>query len=153
MHNHVRWSLVAGMLLVGTAGAELAAQGKADARAATPRDGAVQGKAMGASGAAARTAQGSAATVTVVFRTGDREAFERYFTTHNMRAKPLPPGMRKRLAKGKPLPPGIAKQVLPADLIRIAPPVGRDIEYVIVGDAVLATRAGVVIDIMRGVLR
>ncbi|MDH3428025.1 MAG: anti-virulence regulator CigR family protein [Gemmatimonadota bacterium] len=30
--------------------------------------------------------------------------------------KPLPPGIRKRLARGKPLPPGIAKRGVPAGL-------------------------------------
>jgi hypothetical protein len=36
-------------------------------------------------------------------------------------AKPLPPGMRKRLERGKPLPPGIAKQRAPAPLIARLP--------------------------------
>jgi hypothetical protein len=94
--------------------------------------------------------QGMAA---VVFRSGDREAFQQYFASHNMRAKPLPPGMAKRLAKGKPLPPGIAKQVMPPDLLKIAPPLPKDAEYGIVGNAVVVSKAGVVLDILAGVLK
>ncbi len=42
-------------------------------------------------------------------------------------AKPLPPGIQKRLARGKPLPPGIAKQHLPPSLYARLPPVdGHD---------------------------
>jgi hypothetical protein len=61
--------------------------------------------------------------------------------------------MAKRLAKGKPLPPGIAKQVMPADLLKIAPPLPKDAEYGIVGDAVVVSKAGVVLDILAGVLK
>lgn len=35
--------------------------------------------------------------------------------------KPLPPGIRKNLARGKPLPPGIAKQSLPAPFVKQLP--------------------------------
>jgi len=36
-------------------------------------------------------------------------------------AKPLPPGIRKNLARGKPLPPGIAKQRMPAPIVADLP--------------------------------
>lgn len=35
--------------------------------------------------------------------------------------KPLPPGIRKNLARGKPLPPGITKQSLPAPFVKQLP--------------------------------
>lgn len=42
-------------------------------------------------------------------------------------AKPLPPGIRKNLARGKPLPPGIAKQSVPGPLLYKLPKVdGHD---------------------------
>lgn len=42
-------------------------------------------------------------------------------------AKPLPPGIRKNLARGKPLPPGIAKQMVPGPLLVKLPKVdGHD---------------------------
>ncbi|MBI2406676.1 MAG: hypothetical protein HYV19_00045 [Gemmatimonadetes bacterium] len=100
-----------------------------------------------------RGANKAKGAVSTVFRSGDREAFQRYFASHNMRAKPLPPGMAKRLAKGKPLPPGIAKQVMPPDLLKIAAPLPKGAEYGIVGDAVVVSKAGVVLDILAGVLK
>jgi hypothetical protein len=56
-------------------------------------------------------------------------------------AKPLPPGIRKNLARGKPLPPGIAKQGLPQSLsVRLPVVDGHDwirigTELVLVGIA------------------
>lgn len=38
-------------------------------------------------------------------------------------AKPLPPGIRKNLARGKPLPPGIARQAVPQPLLARLPAV------------------------------
>lgn len=53
------------------------------------------------------------------------------------KAKGLPPGIAKNLARGKPLPPGIAKQYLPDGLRRLlsAPPAGY--ERIIVDGKVL----------------
>jgi hypothetical protein len=43
-------------------------------------------------------------------------------TRHGMTgAKPLPPGVRKNLARGKPLPPGIAKQQMAAPFVADLP--------------------------------
>jgi hypothetical protein len=59
----------------------------------------------------------------------------------NVGAKPLPPGIQKKLARGKPLPPGIAKQRVPQPLSLRLPPVdGHDwirigTELVLVGIA------------------
>jgi hypothetical protein len=39
-------------------------------------------------------------------------------------AKPLPPGIRKNLARGKPLPPGIAKQSVPQSVLARLPVIG-----------------------------
>ncbi len=53
------------------------------------------------------------------------------------KAKGLPPGIAKNLARGKPLPPGIAKQYLPEGLIRLLPPPPRGYERIIVDGKVL----------------
>lgn len=63
--------------------------------------------------------------------------------------KPLPPGIRKNLARGKPLPPGIAKQYAPAHMISRLP-VHPGHEWRVVGtDLVLvAIATAVVVDIL-----
>ncbi len=94
-----------------------------------------------------------AASVQVVFRDADRAMYRDYFLRHEMTAKPLPPGIAKRLARGKPLPPGIAKRMLPPELMTMGPRVDKDVSIAIVGDAVIATRAGIVIDILAGVFK
>ena len=67
--------------------------------------------------------------------------------------KALPPGMRKRLARGKPLPPGIAKQVLPAPLLSQLPR-HPGYEWRAVGaDLVLVAASGLIADILLDVLR
>ena len=66
--------------------------------------------------------------------------------------RPLPPGMRNRLAKGKRLPPGIAKkQVPPAMLVRL--PVHPGHEWLAIGvDLVLInSRTRISVDIFPGV--
>lgn len=137
-----------GAVLLALVSTDVAAQGKGQRKAEEAKGAAPERMAEQERGA--NKAKGAGSTV---FRSGDREAFQQYFATHNMRAKPLPPGMAKRLAKGKPLPPGIAKQVMPPDLLRIAPPLPKDAEYGIVGDAVVVSKAGVVLDILAGVLK
>ncbi|WP_445990100.1 anti-virulence regulator CigR family protein [Chromobacterium haemolyticum] len=67
--------------------------------------------------------------------------------------KSLPPGMRKRLARGKPLPPGIAKKALPAPLLSQLPR-HPGYEWRAVGaDLVLVAASGLIADILLDVLR
>ena len=62
-----------------------------------------------------------------------------------IRYKPLPPGIRKNLARGKPLPPGIAKQLAPAPMLARLPVyaghewriVGADLVLVAIGSAIV----------------
>lgn len=59
--------------------------------------------------------------------------------------KPLPPGIRKNLARGKPLPPGIAKKLAPAPVVTRLPAypghewrvVGSDLVLVAIATAVV----------------
>ena len=70
------------------------------------------------------------------------------------KAKGLPPGIAKNLARGKSLPPGIAKQALPHGLEELLPRPPRGYERVIVDGKILlvevATR--VVHDILTDVI-
>ncbi len=60
--------------------------------------------------------------------------------------KPLPPGIRKNLARGKPLPPGIAKKMAPSGMLYHLPVhpgyewriMGRDLVLVAIATAVIA---------------
>lgn len=155
MRTSVKWSVLTALLLVGVTGSTAIAQGKSQEKMREKSMEKMQEKTPGKTQAKsqARSQARSQAEVSVVFRSGDRERFQDYFASHKMKAKPLPPGMAKRLAKGKPLPPGIAKQVMPPDLLRIAPPLPKDAEYGIVGNAVVVTKAGMVIDILAAVLK
>lgn len=67
-------------------------------------------------------------------------------------AKPLPPGIRKNLARGKPLPPGIAKRYVNPDL-RSALPYHDGYDWVQTGsDLVLVQAAtGLVSEVIRNV--
>ena len=78
-----------------------------------------------------------------------------YYVSHDARGvTSLPPGIRKRLARGKPLPPGIAKRALPADLLSHVR-VPRGYEVVEVGMDVLLVEVAthVVHDILKDVVR
>jgi hypothetical protein len=89
-----------------------------------------------------------------LFTDHDRTTFRDYFSTHKIVAQPLPPGIAKNVARGKPLPPGIAKKALPADLVRtLGSRAGTGITFSIVGDRVVAVRAGNVIDLLDSVFR
>jgi hypothetical protein len=66
----------------------------------------------------------------------------------------LPPGIRKRLARGKPLPPGIAKQVAPAGLrSRIRLPNGYQVFEVGLDVLLVEVATGIVHDILMDAVR
>ena len=135
----VRTGLVSTALAVALLSGDLLAQGRARGRG--------QGGSGGGSDASVTAA------VTVVFRDSDRATFRDYFVTHRIVAQPLPPGIAKNVARGKPLPPGIAKKALPAGLLAIGPKVDKDVTFAIVGDVVVATRRGVVLDVLVGTFK
>ncbi len=68
--------------------------------------------------------------------------------------KPLPPGIRKNLARGKPLPPGIAKREMPASFLKKLP-AHDDYEWHMAGvDLVLTARVdGLVKEVVRDVFK
>ena len=113
----------------------------------------VQGQSQGRGRGGGGKETGTAVAVTAVFRDSDRATYHDYFVAHNITAQPLPPGIAKNVARGKPLPPGIAKRAVPAELVALGPKVDKDVSFAIVGDVVVATKGGVVIDVLAGVFK
>src|SRR3546814_11959923 len=109
-------------LSLAVAAPALADQGKGKGKGGNPNDGTttediVQGVTAGVLGA--------------VLRDDERAIIHRYFGQHPDslgKVKELPPGIRKKLARGGAMPPGIAKQVLPDGLPRQLPPRHRSEE-------------------------
>lgn len=95
------------------------------------------------------------ATASITFGDDIRILIRDFYAAREPRGvESLPPGIRKRLARGKPLPPGIAKQVAPDGLrSRIHLPHGYEI--VEVGLDVLLVEVGTAIvrDVLRDVVR
>jgi hypothetical protein len=68
-------------------------------------------------------------------------------------AKPMPPGIAKKIARGGAMPPGIAKRHFPTDLIsRLPPRPGQ--QWLVVGTDILLVDAAtqLVVDILRQAL-
>ena len=68
-------------------------------------------------------------------------------------AKPLPPGIAKKIARGGTLPPGIAKRYLPQNLLTQLPP-RPGYQWVVVDNDVMliAAATGVIVDILADIL-
>ena len=101
------------------------------------------------------TGTGATGQVQVTFSIHEREQITAFFTDHRPEdSKPLPPGIRKNLARGKPMPPGIAKQVLPPGLLETLP-VREGYEVVRVAwDVVLVeVVTGIIHDVLVDVIR
>jgi len=113
------------------------------------------GKSKGAHGNAPKVLKsGSGASMSVTVSAGisigDARALA---TTYKLTGvKPLPPGIRKNLARGKPLPPGIQKTRMPAAFVERLPRhdgyewrrAGADLVLVVSGTLVIT-------DVLRGV--
>ena len=109
-----------------------------------PRAAAAQGRGKG------KRAQSSARGG---FTTAERDLVVRYYADHPYAAKPLPPGIAKKLARGKPLPPGLAKRALAPELAtQLQSRTGFEVS--IVGDRVVLLDAhGLVVDLLVNVFR
>jgi len=90
------------------------------------------------------------ATLTV----GQRERIRSFYLAHPRKhVKALPPGIRKKVARGKPLPPGIAKQVAPEELVKlVAVPSGYRLEEVGLDVLLVEVATGIVHDILMDVV-
>jgi hypothetical protein len=92
----------------------------------------------------------------VVFSEIERRLIREYYAGHAHPAATdgLPPGIRKKLARGKPLPPGIAKRFLPGELEGRLPPRAGIERRVVGADVVLvAVATGVILDILFDVIK
>jgi hypothetical protein len=92
----------------------------------------------------------------VVFTEIEKRLIREYYAEH-AHATPvdsLPPGIRKRLARGKPLPPGIARRFLPGELEARLPAHAGTVRRVVGRDVVLVAAAtGVILDILFDVIK
>jgi hypothetical protein len=98
----------------------------------------------------------SASVVEVVFTEIEKRLIREYYAggAHAADLDSLPPGIRKKLARGKPLPPGIAKRFLPGQLESQLPVHAGTVRRVIGGDVVLVAAAtGVILDILFDVIK
>lgn len=88
-----------------------------------------------------------------VITAAERALIGDYYRSHPVDVQSLPPGIRKKVGRGKPLPPGIAKK-FPGDL-RDRLPARPGYDYRTVGaDVVLVEAAsGVIVDVLKDILR
>jgi hypothetical protein len=101
------------------------------------------------------TVRSAGVAVHVSFSDLERDRITHFFAENRVRnPKPLPPGIRKKIARGKPMPPGIAKQVLPEDLVFLLP-VREGYHRVQVGLDVLLVEVatGIIHDVLMDVIR
>jgi len=99
---------------------------------------------------------GSQLSLSAYITAGERRTILSYFQQHPTvvaGAKPLPPGIAKKIARGGAMPPGIAKRYFPADLVGVLPPRAGQ-QWIIAGTDVLLIDAAtnVVVDLLRGAL-
>lgn len=98
----------------------------------------------------------SASAIEVVFTEVEKRLIREYYAdrAHAADIDSLPPGIRKRLARGKPLPPGIAKRFLPGELETQLPAHAGTVRRVVGADVVLVAAAtGVILDILFDVIK
>lgn len=116
---------------------------------ATPEDAAAQGQGRSA------TPFAKSATLSVTLTPDVRVEIENFYGAIDARGvEALPPGIRKRLARGKPLPPGIAKQVVPARLrSRVRIPDGYQLVEVGLDVLLVEVATNIVHDVLMDVVR
>jgi Ni/Co efflux regulator RcnB len=98
----------------------------------------------------------TAGVLGVVLSDDERRIIHRYFGEHPdaVKVKELPPGIRKKLARGGAMPPGIAMQVLPDGLHRQLPPrFGQHYEIIGTDVVLVETATRVIVDVLKDVLR
>ena len=113
-------------------------------------------KSHGAPAVEAQAVQATAILITATERAiifGYLDRYRGHLTGALATAKPLPPGIAKKVARGGALPPGIAKRYLPGDLLVQLPP-RPGYEWVVVGTDVLliAAATGLIVDLVADAL-
>ncbi len=94
-------------------------------------------------------------TVSITLSKDVRVQIQQFYSSRTASgAEALPPGIRKRLARGKELPPGIAKQVVPTGLrSRIELPAGFEIVEVGLDILLVEIATDIVHDLLMDVVR
>lgn len=89
----------------------------------------------------------------VIISAAERALIGEYYRSHAVEVESLPPGIRKKVARGKPLPPGIAKRF--PDGLRGQLPHRPGYDYRTVGADVLLVEAatGIIVDVVKDILR
>lgn len=95
------------------------------------------------------------ASASITLTKGMQTEIRSWYALHPVgNVEALPPGIRKRLARGKPLPPGIAKQVAPAGLrSRVRLPDGYQIVEVGLDVLLVEVATSIVHDILMDAVR
>ncbi len=94
-------------------------------------------------------------TVSITLSKDVRVQIQQFYSSRTASgAEALPPGIRKRLARGKELPPGIAKQVVPTGLrSRIELPAGFEIVEVGLDILLVEVATDIVHEVLMDVVR
>lgn len=89
----------------------------------------------------------------ILISAAERALIQQYYQSHAIPVDDLPPGIRKKVARGKPLPPGIAKRFPGGLRSQLAARPGYD--YRVVGSDVMLVEVatGVIVDVVRDLLR
>lgn len=89
----------------------------------------------------------------IIISAAERALIGEYYRSHAVQVDSLPPGIRKKVARGKPLPPGIAKRF--PDGLRGQLPHRAGYDYRVVGADVLLVEiaTGVIVDVVKDILR
>ena len=89
----------------------------------------------------------------IIISAAERALIGEYYRSHAVQVESLPPGIRKKVARGKPLPPGIAKRF--PDGLRSQLPHRAGYDYRVVGADVLLVEiaTGVIVDVVKDILR
>lgn len=98
---------------------------------------------------------GASVSAEITLSVGSRERIREYYAARPaVEVDALPPGIRKRLARGKPLPPGIAKKVAPPELVTgLALPSGYELVEVGLDVLLVEVATGLVHDLLMDVIR
>ncbi|MGE5515041.1 MAG: anti-virulence regulator CigR family protein [Bacteroidota bacterium] len=107
----------------------------------------------GRHGGEPRSERSSSDLADILITATERALIGEYYKSHAVPAESLPPGIRKKVARGKPLPPGIAKR-FPDGLsgqLRARP--GYEFRTVGADVVLVEIASGVIADVIKGVLR
>ena len=129
--------MIRARLLIGLL---IAAMGFSSAWAQSNGKGNGQGHAKAAGQQAPTSGQ---ITLSATITSAERQTIMGYFQQHPASyagAKPLPPGIAKKIARGGTLPPGIAKRYFPGELVTMLPPRPGE-QWLMVGTDVLLVQA------------